>query len=119
MASITVHAVHADSELRRWTLSERIAGESLDGEHYATQLLGRVRWATADAEALEPRSADLDTDPRRRCAAHAAESRVARGSPVAAGHEQDLADAAWLYAWSVEALCPAAERLSVRVIAAG
>jgi hypothetical protein len=63
MARITVHAVHADGELRRWTLSERIAAENLDSEHSRTQLLERVRWATADAEALESPSADLDADP--------------------------------------------------------
>jgi hypothetical protein len=63
MARITVNAVHADGELRRWTLSERIAAENLDSEHYTTQLLERVRWATADAEALESPSSDLDADP--------------------------------------------------------
>jgi len=44
MAKIIVHAVHADGELRRWTLSERIAAENLDSEHYTSQLLERVRW---------------------------------------------------------------------------
>jgi hypothetical protein len=39
--------------------------------------------------------------------------------PDSDGHEHDLVDAAWLYAWSAQALCPARERLSVRVIAAG
>jgi hypothetical protein len=63
MARITVHAVHADGELRRWTLSERLAAEHLGSEHYTTQLLERVRWATADAEALESPPADLDADP--------------------------------------------------------
>jgi hypothetical protein len=63
MARITVHAVHADGEPRRWTLSERIAAENLDSEHYTTQLLERLSWATADAEALESLSADLDAHP--------------------------------------------------------
>lgn len=63
MARITVHAVHADGELSRWTLSERIGAENLGSEHYTTQLLERVRWATADAEALESPSADLHEDP--------------------------------------------------------
>lgn len=40
-------------------------------------------------------------------------------SPDSDGHEDDLADAAWLYAWSAEALCSARERVSVPVIAAG
>jgi hypothetical protein len=60
MARITVQAVHTDGEPRRWTLSERIAAENLDSEHYTTQLLERLSWATADAEALESLSADLD-----------------------------------------------------------
>jgi hypothetical protein len=63
MARITVKAVHADGERRRWTLSERIATENLDSEHYTAQLLERVRCATADNEALESPSADLDADP--------------------------------------------------------
>jgi hypothetical protein len=60
MARIILHAVHAHGELGRWTLNERIAAENLDSEHYTTHLLERVRWATADAEALESPSADLD-----------------------------------------------------------
>lgn len=63
MARIIVHAVHAHGELGRWTLSERIAAENLDSEHYTARLLERLRWATADAEALESPSADLDPDP--------------------------------------------------------
>jgi hypothetical protein len=63
MTRITVHAVHADGERRRWTLSERIATENLDSEHYTAQLLEGVRWATPDAEALESPSADLNADP--------------------------------------------------------
>jgi hypothetical protein len=53
MARITVQAVHADGEPRRWTLSERIVAGNLASEHYATQLLERLSWAAADAEALE------------------------------------------------------------------
>ncbi len=33
MARITVQAIHADGELRRWTLSERIVAENLDSDH--------------------------------------------------------------------------------------
>ena len=62
MARITVRAVHGDGEPRRWTLSERIVAEQLDSELYATQLLDRLGWATADAEALESQSADLSAD---------------------------------------------------------
>lgn len=56
MARITVHAVHADGALRRWTLSERIVAEHLESEHYMDQLLERLKWATADAEALGSQS---------------------------------------------------------------
>jgi ubiquinone biosynthesis protein UbiJ len=64
MARITVHAVHADGEPRRWTLNERIAAENLADEHYAIQPLERLSWATADAEALESRTRDL---PEKSC----------------------------------------------------
>ena len=60
MARITVHAVHADGAPRRWTLSERIVAEHLESDHYAGQLLERLSWATADAEALE--SDELNAD---------------------------------------------------------
>jgi hypothetical protein len=62
MARITVHAVHADGAPRRWTLNERIVAEHLESEHYTGQLLERLTWATADAEALESQSAALNTD---------------------------------------------------------
>jgi hypothetical protein len=57
MARITVEAVHADGEPRRWTLSERIVAENLVSDHYVAQLLERLVWATRDAEALELPSA--------------------------------------------------------------
>lgn len=53
MVRITIEAAHADGEPRRWTLRERIVTEHLDSRHYADQLIERLRWATADAEALE------------------------------------------------------------------
>ena len=59
MARITVQAVHADGEARRWTLSERIVAENLDSDHYVSQLLERLVWAAADSEAAESRSPNL------------------------------------------------------------
>ena len=53
MPRITIKAVHTDGKPRRWTLSERITTDNLASDHYATQLIDRLRWATADAEALE------------------------------------------------------------------
>ena len=69
MPRITVRPVHADGEPRRWTLSERIVPENLDSEHYLAQLLERLTWATADAEAAEaitrsPTRADRLRTPR-------------------------------------------------------
>jgi hypothetical protein len=69
MARITVQAVDADGEPRQWTLSERIVAANLDSDHYVAQLIERLSWATADAEALEAQSAavaaDCDGGPRR------------------------------------------------------
>jgi hypothetical protein len=53
MPRITVKAVDADGEPRRWTLSERIVTDNLASDHYTAQLIERLRWATAEAEALE------------------------------------------------------------------
>jgi hypothetical protein len=53
MPRITVQAVHRPGEPRRWTLSERIVAENLDSDHYVSQLIERLAWATADAEAQE------------------------------------------------------------------
>jgi hypothetical protein len=62
MPRITVQAIHADGAPRRWTLSERIVAENLDSDHYVTQLIERLSWATADAEALESQSGDLTAE---------------------------------------------------------
>jgi hypothetical protein len=53
MPRITVQAVNRPGEPRRWTLSERIVAENLDSDHYVSQLIERLAWATADAEAQE------------------------------------------------------------------
>lgn len=53
MPRITVKAVDADGEPRRWTLSERIVTDNLASDHYTAQLIERLRWATAEAEAIE------------------------------------------------------------------
>lgn len=66
MPRITVEAVHSDGKPRRWTLSERIVAENLDSDHYVAQLLERLIWATADAEALELPPADSGATRRAR-----------------------------------------------------
>jgi hypothetical protein len=59
MTRIVVEAVHSAGEPRRWTLSERVVAENLDSEHYVAHLIERLRWAAADATALESQSAAL------------------------------------------------------------
>jgi len=59
MARIIIEAVHADGEPRRWTLRERIVPDDLHSPHYATQLLERLSWAVADAQALEAQTGDI------------------------------------------------------------
>ncbi len=56
MPRITVQAVNSEGEPRRWTLSERIVAENLDSDQYIAQLIDRLAWATADAEAQESQS---------------------------------------------------------------
>jgi hypothetical protein len=62
VARILIQAVHSDGQARRWTLSERIVAENFNSDHFVTQLIERLSWATADAEALESHSADLVPD---------------------------------------------------------
>jgi hypothetical protein len=62
MARIIIEAVHAEGEPRRWTLSERIVPDDLHSPHYATQLLERLSWAVADAQALEAQASDITAE---------------------------------------------------------
>ena len=62
MARIIIEAVHADGEPRRWTLSERIVPDDLHSPHYAGQLLERLGWAVADAQALEAHTGDTGAE---------------------------------------------------------
>jgi hypothetical protein len=52
MPKITVIADRS-GEPGQMTLSERIVSAHMDDDHYAAQLLERLAWAAADAEALE------------------------------------------------------------------
>ncbi len=65
MPRITIEAVNADGEPRRWTLTERIVATNLDSDHYVHQLAERLSWATADAEALEAGFSKIDDDDLR------------------------------------------------------
>ena len=65
MTRIVVEALHSPGEPRRWTLSERVVSENLDSDHYVTHLVERLRWAAADAAALEAQSAEPILPPAR------------------------------------------------------
>jgi len=53
MPKIIVQANDSRSNPGLVTLSERIIAENLTDHHYPAQLIERLNWATADAEALE------------------------------------------------------------------
>ena len=56
MPRIIIQAIPPGSERAEITLSERVVAANLDAAHYSGQLLERLTWATADAEALESRT---------------------------------------------------------------
>ncbi len=101
MARMTLKAVHGDGERRRLPLSERIADENLGSYRHVPQLHERLRSATADTEALESRTADPAKDRHDEDAGHAQpDARHKRRRPNGSEHDEELLDAAWLYAWS-------------------
>jgi hypothetical protein len=53
MPKIMIQAVADDGDGADVTLSERVVAANLESPHYTSQLLERLVWATADAEALE------------------------------------------------------------------
>lgn len=55
MPKIVVLADVVEDHPGRMTFSERVVAENLLDGHYATQLVERLGWAAADAEALESR----------------------------------------------------------------
>jgi hypothetical protein len=56
MPRIIIQAIPPGGERAEITLSEHVAAANLDAPHYSAQLLERLTWATADAEALESRA---------------------------------------------------------------
>ena len=62
MPTIIVRAHTSGGEASLATLSERIAAEHLGSRHYTTQLIERITWAVADAEALESRTSAREPD---------------------------------------------------------
>jgi hypothetical protein len=57
MPKIIIQADESSANPAPVTLSERVIAEHLRDSHYATQLIERLSWAAADAEALELPSA--------------------------------------------------------------
>jgi hypothetical protein len=53
MPQITIQANQSGNDSADATLSERVVAANLDSPHYAAQLIERLAWATADAEAIE------------------------------------------------------------------
>ncbi len=96
MARLTLRAVHADDERRRWPLSERVVVENLGSYRRGTEPRERRRRAPVLTESLQVRSAHLDE------------------APVT----YEFEDAAWLYAWSYADLRrPVRESLAAHAIA--
>jgi hypothetical protein len=62
MPRIIIEASPPGGEPVDITLSERIAAANLNAPHYGAQLLERLTWATADAEALESRARPGEPD---------------------------------------------------------
>jgi hypothetical protein len=62
-------------ESRDVTLSERLVAANLESSHYTTQLIERLSWATADAEAIERAAGSSDPDPGRSRDAHTGRRR--------------------------------------------
>jgi hypothetical protein len=53
MPRITIHVSRPTGEDDHVTFSERVSAANLKSEHYTSQLIDRIAWATADAEAIE------------------------------------------------------------------
>ena len=62
MPKIIVQADECSDDEARITLTERIVAAHPGDSHYAAQLLERLSWAAADAEALEPAQARAAAD---------------------------------------------------------
>ena len=61
MPKITLLVERSDQP-GQMTLSERVVAAHLNDEHYAAQLLERLTWAAADAEALESEAAAAEAE---------------------------------------------------------
>jgi hypothetical protein len=70
MPRITIHVSRLTGEDEYLIFSERVSAANLASEHYTAQLVERLAWATADAEAIETgtthirRRRNVDADAR-------------------------------------------------------
>ena len=76
MPKIIVRASTSDGEADLVTLSERVVADNLLSRHYTTQLIERVSWATADAEALESEGRASESNAKLHGASRAIGDRV-------------------------------------------
>ena len=109
MARMTFKTVHGDGELRRLPLSERIVDENLSSYGQLPGPREPLRSATADTEVRESLSADRAQDYHDDHAGHAhGDDQAARRNRHLPHHgdehDAELADVAWLYAWSYAGL---------------
>lgn len=66
MPRIIIQADALDGDDAGITFTERGVAANLDSSHYTAQLLERLAWATADAEAIESRPPAAPVVPSRR-----------------------------------------------------
>ncbi len=102
---MTIKAVYGDGERRRLPLSERVLDQNLSSYGQVPGPHERPRSATADTEVCESLSADRAQDHHDDHAGHAhGEDQAARRNRHLPHHgdehDAELADVAWLYAWS-------------------
>jgi hypothetical protein len=78
MPQIIIQANPPGEQSADVTLQERVVAAHFDSPHYAAQLIERLAWATADAEAIE-------SQPRRRPAGN--RRSASRATPASASRD--------------------------------
>jgi hypothetical protein len=85
MPKIMVQASPAHGEAGLVTLTERIVAANLASPHYTTQLIQRLSWAAADAEAVESQARTGDPERKALDAPVPVRERVTTSTPMSAG----------------------------------
>ena len=81
MPKIIVEANPSGGATGERTFSERVVTQNLQSGHYNSQLLERLKWAVADAEAAEAGAGP---------GLEAAAARVGRGMEAVGGHVREM-----------------------------